>query len=171
MASQVTLHVSIEAYRRPRLGVAIGAGVGAIASGAAMIYRIVNGSMPDWPFLVVFPGLVGVAWREASTKKRIDVVTTARIDGGGVLTLFLPGTRLVGDRYVDQLYEIRVADILDVRCYAPNVMIRARQMTSVALDGGVELSREGIELGEISFQADAQGCNALREMLLEAMRS
>ena len=164
------MHVSIQAYRRPRPLVAIGAGVGAVATGAAMLFRIVNGAVPDWPFIVVFPGLVFTAWNEAKTTKRLDVVTTARIDDYGVLTLRLPGTRLMGDRYVDQLYEMRVADIMDVRCYAPNVMIRARQLTSVALDGGVELSREGIELGEISFQADAQGCNALREMLLEAMR-
>lgn len=169
MASEVTLHVRISASRRPRLGRVMGAAAGTVGMAGAILYRVLSGAIPDWPFVLALPGLAYAAIREASTHRTIDVITTARVDDG-LFTLSLPGTRLMGDRYVDQLYEMRVADIMDVRCYAPNVMIRARQLTSVALDGGVELSREGIELGEISFQADAQGCNALREMLLEAMR-
>ena len=169
MDSEVVLHACISAYRRPNFAVVMGAGLATFIVGAFLLYRIVQGQVPDWPFVLMFPALVMFTWFSASNRKNIYVATTVRIENG-MLSISLPGTRLAGNRYVDQAYEMRVSDIEDVRCYAPNVMIRARVLVSVALDGGVELSRDVVECGEISFKADAQGCDALRKMLLEATR-
>lgn len=170
MGRQVTLNAQIEVSRRPVLWRVIAAGAGTIIIAFCILYEVlVQKRFPTIAFIVVLPALIVYLRKESATRKPVYVVATATMNDG-ILTLDLPGTRLVDDRYLDQRYVMRAADIQDARCYAPNVMIRARQLTSIAFDGGAVLSSEVIEYGEISFTADAQSCDALREMLMEAMK-
>ena len=168
--TQVALSVRIRAYRRPRLLLAVGAMAACLTVIVLEVRQVLLGGRPDLQLLCLVIPLMGLAGYELSNRQVIRCNGTARILGKR-LTISLPGTRLAGKRYVDQVYEMRVGDILDARILYPQVWIRARVLESIAIDGGIKLSHEAFELGELSFEADREGCTALREMILQAMKS
>lgn len=146
--------------------------VGSIACCLAIclleLRQVLQGGRLELQLLCLAMPLLAYGVYELSTRQVIRCNGTARIVDKQ-LNISLPGTRLVGKRYVDQIYVMRINDILDARILYPEVWIRARVLESIALDGGIEIAHDAYELGELSFKADRDGCDALRNMLLEAM--
>lgn len=147
--------VSVPAYtevaRRPRFALAATCLVGAVVVVAVAVAGLLMSAPVSLFALLPALLLAHVARREgAGTEPRV-VEVGVDVSPAGV-AVEMPGARLLAGRYVDQRYWCAAGDVESAGLDQTGTFrLRARTLTSEAVEGGAVLDRRAHEFGEVSF--------------------
>lgn len=147
----------VSVSRRPETGKMIALTVAVVLCAIAIVGGLVVG---HWGSAIILIPLLlaSAAARQAGRSSEMRCVEATLTWQDPYLLVFLPGTRLYDDEYVDQQYACERSQ-MDFAGFGPqgDFVLRARQLDSVACCGAQEIERKRMEFVEVTFKVAGEG--------------